>query len=121
MRESEHVRFHHIFYSLWRLALSPVPTICDILAVTDLRETLRLLNVGHHWIQTQTSNDQLAQLDALGDRGHPLFDMLQNTYEEKQARILGRIGLPLPEDAPLQLFTVFDEYQEDVCEIPETV
>ena len=59
---SEHIRFTHAYYVLWKLSLSAKSTHHDLLAATNLRELLYLADLGRQ-ISMNFPRDQQAQID----------------------------------------------------------
>ncbi len=124
LSHTERIRFTQAYYRIWTLALSPLPAVRDSLAATDLRELLRLRDLGWQWIRINLSEEKRSLLRIREGQWIPFLDELDRVYYEKQERITGTPGwvYPYVEDAPLGIFSVLDQFQEDyVDSVPEIV
>jgi len=123
MSMPERVRFTHAYYGLWKLSFSPVSTLRDTFAAITFKEILYLFEIGYQWAQTIMSSEIAAQLGFPHEKWQPLFVRLYPIFIEKRERVLSRyVTWPDMNDAPQDLFSVFDQFQqEEIFQIPDMV
>ena len=145
LTDTESLRVTHAFYRVWTYICIIRKSIDDLdvkdapgqyLAKMKLRELIRIGEFAH-WIVTSLSNTCLKQLEMataytsgldVRPEDEDWNDVwtascleVQKTSWSKFRRITHLIGPYIPREAPSNIYTVFDRWQEDVDLIPEVV
>lgn len=89
---------------------------------TQLSELHLLYDVGHQWVQAHMKPECETRVNLQRGRWQRLFDLMYPIFMEKKDRFLIRPRThPNADDAPLYLFSIFDQFQghiiHDISEI----